>query len=395
MAKKVGPRPTGKLSATLFFGSSMNPNQKPEICKRSDQAQAWIARAADLAAWAMRRLVNRTDCWGGYWRDHNAEGSPTRQTTRPHPRDRGKVYLTESILARHFAATDAQSIVCLHTTSSDNTSRWGALDIDHHGDSNSPAEVNLTAAHHWHARLIAMGFRPLLTESNGRGGYHLRVLFREPVATTKVFAFLHCLVRDHAALGMATPPEVFPKQARVEPGGFGNWLRLHGRHHSREHWSRVWNGSEWLEGHAAIDTLLSCEGDAAACIPDVALAPEVTVTIRGLAPRRIVYSGSDRLAARIRAYLAKLPAGLGEGQHRDDFGFTFAAFLVRDLQLSDADALQWLEEWDQRNAVPKGADRLQEIIQSAHTYGKRPYGSGLRDGHGSHHVRHIRVEMEF
>ena len=105
---------------------------------------------------------------------------------------------------------------------------------------------------------------------------------------------------------------------------------------------------------------------------------------------------------RIRAYLEKLPAGLGEGQHRDDYGFTFAAFLVRDLNLSDAEALPWMEIWDGRNAAPKGTARLQELLKNARTYGRNAYGAGLNRpgrtpiaaGKRRHPLRHIRFKVE-
>jgi hypothetical protein len=93
----------------------------------------------------------------------------------------------------------------------------------------------------------------------------------------------------------------------------------------------------------------------------------------------------DRTEARIRGYLAKLPAGLGEGQHRDDYGFRFAAFLVRDLGLSDAEALPWLEEWDGRNAAPKGPDCLTKLLASAHAYGRHAYANGSADSWGGRH----------
>jgi len=57
--------------------------------------------------------------------------------------------------------------------------------------------------------------------------------------------------------------------------------------------------------------------------------------------------------------------------------FNFAAFLVRDLQLPDDQALSWLSHWDSGNSPPKGEDRLREIIASAHRYGRNAYGSGL------------------
>jgi hypothetical protein len=68
---------------------------------------------------------------------------------------------------------------------------------------------------------------------------------------------------------------------------------------------------------------------------------------------------------------------LSEGQGRDDIAFAFACFLVRDLALEDAVALEWLRRWDAGNNPPKGDQRLAEIISSAHANGQRPYGCGL------------------
>src|SRR5262249_50839093 len=149
--------------------------------------------------------------------------------------------------------TDTPFIVGLHTTNLTNNSRWCAVDLDSHGPTSTPAHVNLAAVINWYGRLQELGFHPLLEDSDGAGGYHLWPVFDEPVPTPNVFAFVQWLVRDHAAQGMPNPPEIFPKQARIKPGGFGNWLRLPGRHHSRAHWSPVWNGSTRLEGAAAID----------------------------------------------------------------------------------------------------------------------------------------------
>lgn len=69
--------------------------------------------------------------------------------------------------------------------------------------------------------------------------------------------------------------------------------------------------------------------------------------------------------------------------------YNFAAFLVRDLNLHEDEALKWLSSWDSANTPPKGEERLREIIGSAHKYGKKTYGSGLvrpRPG-GSWHRR--------
>jgi hypothetical protein len=338
---------------------------------------AWQARPDELADWAWLRLVNRTDAWGGYWREETPEGARTHPTTRPHPRDRGKVYLSTQVLRNHFAADETRSVIGLHTTSTENTSRWGAIEVDWHGETSTAPAVNFAAVQHWYARLVDRGFHPLLTDSNGQGGYHLRVLFCEPVPTQTVHRFLTWLIADRVTRGLPKPPEIFPKQPKIKPGGFGNWLRLPGRHHSREHWSSVWDGTRWLEDNAAIDFMLSFRGDDPRLIPPEALAPRLTVTIRCHSKKRAPPAQGDSLSSRIRAYLSKLPVGLGEGAGRDNGGFTFAAFLVRDLGLSDAEALPWLEEWDRRNAVAKGPDCLRKLLANARAYGRHAYGTGL------------------
>ncbi len=234
------------------------------------------------------------------------------------------------------------------------------------------AEANRLAALHWYGALTRQGFHPLLTASNGKGGYHLRVLLAEAIDAARVYHFLCRLTLDHRTAGLDRPPEQFPKQSDVRKcaKGLGNWLRLPGRHHRRDYWSEVWAGTRWLDGHAAIDHLLTLTGDDPALIPDVPPPSIPPVT------RRRHYAAGDNLSVRIDAYLRRLPH-LAEGQGRDDVAFHFAAFLVRDLALSDAVALDWLERWDAANRPPKGRDRLAEIVTSAHAYGTRSIGCGL------------------
>jgi hypothetical protein len=323
---------------------------------------AWVSRAAALAAWAMRRLVVRRDGWGGYRPDDEVGKEYTRrdgtvgklgaQTTR-------KGTLTEAVLARHFAAAGRADIVGTHTTSPDSTSLWAGIDIDWHGAGSTAPEVNWGAALHWYGGLRYIGFWPLLTDSNGKGGFHLRLLLSGPVPTPRLYGFLGWLTRDFKELGFPKRPECFPKQPRVTAANpWGNWMRLPGRHHSRDFWSRVWTGETWVEGDAAVNYILTLEGDN----PDLLLVP------------------------RIEAYQAKLP-NLGEGQGRDDVGYNYAAFLVRDLALSDDEARPWLERWDAGNRPPKGEAEVTKWLANAHKYGQRAYGSGLdaappRNGQG-------------
>jgi hypothetical protein len=343
------------------------------------EEHSWRTRAADLARWAQARLVNRTDVWGGYY----SGPTGTCQTTHPRKVDRGRIVLNVNVLVSHFRATRTCDVIGLHTTSPVNTSLWGGIDIDKHGEGGNDASANLGAALAWWDRLRGLGFAPLLTDSNGKGGYHLRALFQEPVATPRLFTFLRWLTADHACHGLPAKPETFPKQARVTasgPGSLGNWLRVPGRHHTREHWSRVWDGTTWLAGEAAIEYILALSGDPIELLPEV---PEVCPMHRApfrFAPghRSQASRGIGRghnLAAQIASHMAKLPH-LAEGQGRADVAYRFAAWLVRDMAVADDIALAWLERWDAGNRPPKGRERLAQILADAHRYGQNPVGCG-------------------
>jgi hypothetical protein len=346
---------------------------------------AWAARAAKLADWAWSRLVNRTDVWGTYTPPEErgqvyrgADGKEKKvpgSWTAPARSQRGRVSLTLERLRRHFAATAPRDVIGLHTTSPQNTSRWGAAEVDWHGPSSTAPEVNWRAALAWYGELRRLGFRPLLTDSNGKGGYHLRFLLREPVPTPQVFNFLRWLTRDHATLDLPNRPETFPKQRQIPEAKCGNWLRVPGRHHTREHWSRVWDGAHWLGGAEAIEFLLALDGDSPSLIPAAAAAEQAP---QRPPPRRPwTHTGTPgNLSARIAAYMGSLP-NLGEGQGRDDVGYQFAAFLVRDLALSDETAREWLSLWDGGNRPPKGAAEISKWLASARAYGQRPIGCGL------------------
>jgi len=362
---------------------------------------AWAERGDELAAWAWTRLVNRLDAWGGYrppeeWEQEFQRSDGTRGKLGRTTTHKGK--LSRDVLARHFWGRSRADLIGLHSTNPFNQSLWGALDIDWHGPTSTAPDVNLGAALAWHDRLVREGFHPMLVDSNGVGGYHLWILFAGPAPTPRVYHFLKQVVRDHTNHDMASPPEQFPKQAALRPTkdgkpGFGNWLRVLGRHHSREHWSRVWNGSRWLEWHQAIDFVLTLQGDPPNLLPDV--PPSTPLTPARPRPWTPTPCRDDR-AARAAAYMRRLP-NLGEGQGRDDVAYQFAAFLLRDLGLDDHVALDWLGLWDAGNRPPKGNERLLEIMASVRLYGRHPIASDLGAvsirPRGGHHVT-ISFEME-
>ena len=163
----------------------------------------------------------------------------------------------------------------------DNSSRWLAIDIDLHDDDDLSvtAEGNFVAARGWADKLRGMGFDPLLFDSNGKGGFHIWVVFAMAMDTRKVHAFVKELTSDYGLRGLDQQPEVFPSSPHIHH--YGSWLRIPGRHHTRDHYTRVYNDEEpwddrtWLEGHDAIDRILG-----------VQLASPDLLERHGLVPRR-------------------------------------------------------------------------------------------------------------
>ncbi|VTR93285.1 Predicted ATPase OS=uncultured Gemmatimonadales bacterium HF0770_11C06 PE=4 SV=1 [Gemmata massiliana] len=228
---------------------------------------AWHARADDLARWAALRIVNRTDRCGGCWVDTRGVHPTTRPVKGPSPG-----FVNHKLLARHFRTRDTADVIGLHALGTDGAGKWVGVDIDAHPGAPTDPAANERFARTLYDDLRALGFAPLLNESNGTGGYHLRALFADPVEGPVLFAFGRWLVRRAGEFGFTRPPEVFPKQPAL--GGstkFGNWLRLIGRHHARDFWPRVWSGADWLEGASAVEHVLGLSGESASLIPDAAL----------------------------------------------------------------------------------------------------------------------------
>jgi hypothetical protein len=150
-------------------------------------------------------------------------------------------------------------------------------DVDRHDDRDDP-DATWRAALAWYNRLVGLGFRPLLLDSNGAGGYRVYGIFDREVPAGTVRDFGYWLTVDWKDHGLPGQVEIFPKQSLVtQPvpgeavkGDCGNWLRIPGRHHKRAVYSRVWDGEKWLEGNDAIDFILATMGDDPALIPAAA-----------------------------------------------------------------------------------------------------------------------------
>ncbi len=232
--------------------------------------EEWKARASELAEWAMQHLVNRKDVWGQYSvltpAERIKQGRSYKAMTLPRKDMRGADMVTLDKLTRHFASRHHHKpqIIGLHAKSKQTTSKWLGIDIDCHDSDSVTAEDharrNLNGALKWWREFQKMGYDPLLIDSNGAGGYHLWVLFKEPAPTQDVYMLAKHIVTQWESNNLDEEPETFPK--KVKEGSLGSWFRLPGLHHTREHYTKIWSGDDWLEdpwldGHAAIDAILS------------------------------------------------------------------------------------------------------------------------------------------
>jgi hypothetical protein len=188
-----------------------------------------------------------------------------------------KSVLLPEVVEQHFSATAANHIIGAHSTVAEAiegpdgqeivscTSKWCCNDVDWHNPL-PPPPSNEAAALVWHDRAAKFGFSPLTLETSP-GGFRIWILLSEPIQTSIAYKFIRWLQHDWRDLGLACEPETFPRQPRIAVGAFGNWVRLPGKHPRHAHYTRIWDGSEWLTGDRAVEHLLSLQGDPASLIP--------------------------------------------------------------------------------------------------------------------------------
>ncbi len=227
-------------------------------------AEEWIRYAPELTKWAMKRLVNRRDVWSQYTIKHDKVSVvmlPIKER-----RKLGTDMVTLTKLERHFSGKAPNHLVGMFSISDHSTCKWFAVDIDLHDESVTNADEIIEANRHalftWAERLRAAGMDPLVMDSNGVGGYHLWVLLDKEYPLADTFDFVDDLRSDWEELGLPRKPEVFPPKRVVGPDDLPYTLRLPGRHHSRPHYTRIYNfeftdENEWLDGGEAIEVMLA------------------------------------------------------------------------------------------------------------------------------------------
>jgi hypothetical protein len=220
--------------------SSNGAGVKPVDGNSTPIGDAWVDNAEALADRSLRLAVCR-DCYGRYLADFSQE-------TAHEP-------LTRDVLIRHYRG---EGTIGLLPISAENRCLWGAGDIDFHNKEGDDALRNRKCAEASEEFLReAFGLRALVCDSDGKGGYHLRVFFKHPIPAEVDFWLGKQLNAHLKDLGFP-PIEWFPKQPDTNlDRRYGNWIRLVGKHHKRDHWTRILEDGEWLEGEEAIRKFIS------------------------------------------------------------------------------------------------------------------------------------------
>ncbi len=284
-------------------------------------AQEWVSYADELAEWAMERLVNRRDVWSQYTiKDGKISVVMLPIAER---RKLGTDMVTLNKLQRHFSGKSPAHLIGLHSISDHSTAKWFAIDVDLHDPSvpnaDEIAAANFEAALEWAERLREMGMDPILFDSNGAGGYHVWVLLDKEYPLAEVYDFADNLRSDWHDLGLERKPEQFPPKRVVAPDDLPYTLRTPGRHHTRHHYTRVFNfdripgENDWFEGGEAIEAMLATRVSKLPKIrgqkrpeeltlapqpkgkPPVSQKPRVCVDLDGVLARYDTWKGVDHI----------------------------------------------------------------------------------------------------
>lgn len=207
-------------------------------------AGEWEAEARCLADWAFARLVMRRDVYGLALKDGK--------------RITGHAPVSVELLTRHFRG---EISIGFHPINPEHECKWMAFDVDAH-DTAADVGINWQCVEVIASALKEFRLEPLICDSDGKGGYHVFCFLKKPIGAS-VAKWLGTSILARLQQNGLPKVEFFPKQDKITVSApFGNWLRAPGKHHKRDHWTRLrkWDG-DWLQGTKAIRLLVAQAGD--------------------------------------------------------------------------------------------------------------------------------------
>lgn len=336
----------------MIHHSNTDSDNDPFSSTSSEPGNAWQVNHQVLADWSWERMSVKRDRYGRYSSNGSARWSM------------GELSLES--LQQHFNGTET---IGLGITSLDDECLLVVWDLDNHVSEKS-TNANFEYAIVMRDRLRDMGLQSLIEDSDGKGGIHLWVLFKHPVPASQAYSFAKAVASDFREHGLEKI-ECFPKSPSVQntKKRCGNYIRLPGKHHKREHWSRFWGDDNWLSIGDSVQLLLEHRGNDPALVPAAAsVTPQKTKCKKLIKPGGLIDGEANIEMARQHA--AETPGAVA-GEHGHDATFRLACELVKGFMLTEAQALEIISEWNEKCTPRWSEDELQHKIDDAARSGGR------------------------
>lgn len=310
----------------------------------------WKQHAPELATFYKLRFFNREDRYGTYKQNEQGKWKPTT-----------KHDLTLDIIKKHcrLEGTPIGTLAGRYKKDrppEEDDTKFFCIDIDVHSENDSP-ELVTKDAESIIAFLSSYGLKPLIEDSNGKGGLHLWYTFNPFLPMWKAHRVGE-YIKSHIVGGEI---EFFPKRedTRTEKNCGGNWIRLPGRHHKSEHISRIRNEKgEWESGEKAIQLILSAPSNLPGLLDPILKKIEETPIkqqeIKSPAPVNVddSYFNSSTYEKCVNWLLTKAPIAIS---HQGGSATTFSVGCNVYFNFDQPVQAKWLElmmKWNERCQPP-------------------------------------------
>ena len=315
----------------------------------TETQNTWSEAAETLADVVLEKMVINPQRYGYYTDDH----TPFTSTEA----------ITKEIIVNHFKGNG--SIGTYPAVYPENKCKWLCFDIDAHGD-DATAEnwEKVSKLVNWFDQHSYVDV--LIEDSNGKGGYHIWVFFEE-CNLAPIYQIGRQVLKD-----TKLDIECFPKQDDLSKTGkhLGNWVRIPGKHHKRDHWSKFFvlpepekvkgkwqydlEQGHWVEGAEAIEHFANVKvnsEDKMELLWCATYRPESIIRkeIKPIPPELLV---GDRVGQAIQ-FASKYKTAI-QGNGGDSTTFSLMRNLYHGFALTEAECVEVVEKsgWNDNCSPP-------------------------------------------
>ena len=264
--------------------------------------------------------------------------------------------ITTEVIGRHLNGQITVGVYLVTPTV--DTCSMAVIDVDQRSKAMAISLVQACAK-------IGFTTEEILLESSGNKGFHLWLFFEEPLCAKEAMR-VGMAVSGHA--GLLGKVEVFPKQAHVPEGGFGNLIKLPGRHAKSGRFSRFFSADLNPLDLAILEKIQRLTPTR---LSQITLSDHFLPTSREVDCHR---GDLARTSGRTPPCIEKMLQGVSAGR-RNICAFKLAVFLKERAMPLDL-TLGALHAWNQRNDPQLPQWELQAAVRRAYT--RDYHGIGCR-----------------